>query len=715
MTVRRIAVYGKGGIGKSTISSNLTASLSEKGKRVMQIGCDPKHDSTRLLTSEKEQRTVLEYLRNTKEDERKLEDIAEFGYKGCICVEAGGPEPGIGCAGRGIISAFELLDDLGMNDVELDIVLYDVLGDVVCGGFAVPLRNNYADIVYVVTSGEFMSIYAANNILRGTANYNPDRIGGIIFNSRGDDEEIERVKRFSDAVGIPIIAEFARSKMFLEAEQLGKTVVEAFPDSDIAKKFSSLAEKVVEGKRYTAKFLSEAELENVVLERSVMKKAATKKDVFVKKQAPAKRYMSRNVHRNETLHGCAFTGASVVSLSIKGMATVMHSPRSCAHYSIQIPANSVRRTYHDGKEPVAMFVSPNVRCSDMNDRDMIFGSIASLERNMRDAIEEGNDVIALITSCPSGVIGEDIDGMIDRIKKDRPSVTIIPLIEDGNINGDFMQGVIDASLGLMRSLSKKGRKERSVNVVGVKTLATNTTTNLAFVNSVLKRMDVKVNCNCVGDASVDEIRNIPNVELSVLITPDRFALMVRDFMKDEFGSAFAKNYIRPGMVETELWIREIGKHFREEEKAEDIIREFRNEFEERLNSLKEDLKGRTAYIVGTHMDVCWIMETAIGAGVDVMRCVVVDILDHSKDYDLDVRYPVESVPIEKINEIADDVRDRRPDLLISSYPMDVNEGTETCFIPLVPDVGPMAGPIFAGTWKRMLKAPRTEGWRKDVI
>ncbi|MDR0198274.1 MAG: AAA family ATPase, partial [Methanomassiliicoccaceae archaeon] len=146
--MRRIAVYGKGGIGKSTISANLTAALTANGKKVMQIGCDPKHDSTRLLTSGKDQRTVLEYLRSTKEGERRLEDVTERGYGGCICVEAGGPEPGVGCAGRGIISAFDLLDALGIKDMEIDIVTYDVLGDVVCGGFAVPLRNDHADTVY---------------------------------------------------------------------------------------------------------------------------------------------------------------------------------------------------------------------------------------------------------------------------------------------------------------------------------------------------------------------------------------------------------------------------------------------------------------------------------------------------------------------------------------------------------------------------------------
>ena len=224
---RRIAVYGKGGIGKSTVSSNLTAALSDMGVKVMQIGCDPKHDSTRALMGGREQTTVLDYLKQVSPDKRSLDGIVSEGYKECLCVEAGGPEPGIGCAGRGIITAFDLLSDLGASEIETDLILYDVLGDVVCGGFAVPMRNGYADTVYIVTSGEYMSIYAANNILRGTSNYDPDRIGGLIFNSRGDPEEKERVRLFSEAVGIPIVATIERSQIFMDAEKAGATVVEA--------------------------------------------------------------------------------------------------------------------------------------------------------------------------------------------------------------------------------------------------------------------------------------------------------------------------------------------------------------------------------------------------------------------------------------------------------------------------------------------------------
>ena len=163
----KIAVYGKGGIGKSTISANVSAAFAKNGHSVLQIGCDPKHDSTRLLLGGKIPVTALDYIRDILPADRNPEDIIYKGYGNVACVEAGGPKPGVGCAGRGIISTFELLEELGIKSSLFDITLYDVLGDVVCGGFSVPIRREYADAIYIVTSGEFMAIYAANNILRG--------------------------------------------------------------------------------------------------------------------------------------------------------------------------------------------------------------------------------------------------------------------------------------------------------------------------------------------------------------------------------------------------------------------------------------------------------------------------------------------------------------------------------------------------------------------
>ena len=737
--MRRIAIYGKGGIGKSTISSNLAAALSDKGVKVMQIGCDPKHDSTRLLMAGNEQRTVLEYLRNTEEGKRRLNDIAGRGYKGCICVEAGGPEPGVGCAGRGIISAFDLLKDLGVDDIELDIVLYDVLGDVVCGGFAVPLRNDYADLVYIVTSGEFMSIYAANNILRGTANYNPDRIGGIIFNSRGDEEENERVKRFSDAVGIPVIAEFSRSKVFMEAEQTGMTVVEAFPDSEIAKKFSRLSDEILTAKRYRARSLSETELESIVLGRSIAKNTSKDQKTVGRKEEVVKKCIPRSKPQKDVVHGCAFAGTLCITLSIDGLATVLHAPRDCAHYAVQMVTNAMRRSFTNGDIPIRPFARPNVKCTDMDDSDMIFGSLSSLESDVNDMIEAGNKVIAVVTSCPSGIIGEDVEGMVARISAVHPDVTIIPMIEDGNIRGDYMQGATDACIALMRSLSKKGtEKERSVNLVGMKTFGINTLENVRFISEILERMGIKMNCTCVADTDVDSIRNIPKAELCVLMTPDTIAVQTMRFMSDEFGLKAAENIARPGMRETELLVRELGDHFGEKERAEEIITEIRKEFNERLKPLRKDLGGKKLYIVGMKRDIGWLMEAALGSGMDVVGCVAMDALDSSEVSDIERIYGIKVVPggkQERLKSMKDrterildpyipvdpetdalikgDVKRTAPDLLLTTYPID--DGVRTCFLPVNPDTTPFAGTDFAASWMRIMKIPKTEGWKKDVV
>jgi len=713
--MRKVAVYGKGGIGKSTISSNVTAALSDSGIKVMQIGCDPKHDSTRMLSGGVSQETVLDYLKDVPQPKRKLTDIVEEGYKGCLCVEAGGPEPGIGCAGRGIISAFELLDDLGVNSIPLDMVLYDVLGDVVCGGFAVPLRNNYADTVYVVTSGEYMSIYAANNILRGTANYDPNRIGGLIFNSRGDDEERERVVRFSEAVGIPIVAEFARSKEFMEAERLGQTVVEAYPDSEITGIFRGLADTIVEGKRYTAKFLSESELEDAILGRSVTKKNTCRnvRDMQVREK---KSYTSRNVHNGEILHGCSFSGAASVTLSIDGLFTVLHSPRSCAQFTFQLVTNSIRRSSVRGNMALSSFADPMIHCTDMNESVMIFGGIEKLESDLKKIIKEGHKDIALITSCPSGIIGDDVESVIRRIKLEYPDVSIIPMVEDGNVRGDFMQGVIDASLLLMRSVaSKKVEKKDSVNVVGVKTLATNCADNSAFVESILNQMGIEANCNCVGNTSIESIKNVAESKLSILITPDRFALMLRDFLVDEYDLEFAGSVVRPGLNETRIWVREIGKYFGKEKEAEKVIASIDAEYLRIATSLSKDLKGRSAYVVGTQKDIGWILEAMRECGMNVQRAVIIDLSDHSKDLDLDLGYDVEIIKKDDFCKIIDDITQKRPELLVTTYPVDLDIRTEQCFIPIAPDVGPYVGLQLAETWVKRLKAPVEEGWRKDVV
>jgi len=236
---KRIAIYGKGGIGKSTIVSNIAAAYCEDHK-VLVIGCDPKADTTRTLVG-KRIPTILDTVKEKKDV--SIEDIIYQGFGEVLCVESGGPEPGVGCAGRGVITAMKLLEKLGTFSENADIIIYDVLGDVVCGGFAVPLREDFADEVYIVTSGEYMALYAANNISKGIKKLKGN-LGGIICNCRGIENEIQIVVEFTERIGSKIIGVIPRSGMVQKSEIDAKTVVEKFGESKQADLYRKLARAV---------------------------------------------------------------------------------------------------------------------------------------------------------------------------------------------------------------------------------------------------------------------------------------------------------------------------------------------------------------------------------------------------------------------------------------------------------------------------------------
>ena len=259
----KIAVYGKGGIGKSTTISNLSVALANKGLKVMQIGCDPKADSTTNLHDGSEINTVLDLVRDRKDD-FKLDEMVVEGYKGILCVEAGGPTPGMGCAGRGIIAALEKLEQKGAYETyKPDIVFYDVLGDVVCGGFSMPMRAGYADKIFIITSGEYMAIHAAINIATAIDNFK-DRgyasLGGVILNKRNVKNEEEKVNEFIENIDSKLVGTLDRDEIVVVAEEDKKTVLEAFPESLMAKEYEVLADNLLKACGYK---VSEGNLEKL--------------------------------------------------------------------------------------------------------------------------------------------------------------------------------------------------------------------------------------------------------------------------------------------------------------------------------------------------------------------------------------------------------------------------------------------------------------------
>jgi len=275
MALRQCAIYGKGGIGKSTTTQNLVAAMAEAGKKVMIVGCDPKADSTRLILHSKAQNTIMEMAAEagTVED-LELEDVLKTGYSEIKCVESGGPEPGVGCAGRGVITAINFLEEEGAYDEELDFVFYDVLGDVVCGGFAMPIRENKAQEIYIVVSGEMMAMYAANNISKGIvkyANSGSVRLAGLICNSRETDREDELIEALAGRLGTTMIHFIPRDNAVQRAEIRRMTVVEYDPKAKQADEYRALANKVINNTNLNIPTpITMDELEELLMEFGIM-------------------------------------------------------------------------------------------------------------------------------------------------------------------------------------------------------------------------------------------------------------------------------------------------------------------------------------------------------------------------------------------------------------------------------------------------------------
>lgn len=273
--MRQIAIYGKGGIGKSTTTQNLVAALARSGKQVMIIGCDPKADSTRLILNAKAQSTVMDLARKAGSvEDLELEDVLMEGFLGIKCAESGGPEPGVGCAGRGVITAINFLEENGAYTPDLEYVFYDVLGDVVCGGFAMPIRENKAQEIYIVTSGEMMAMYAANNIAKGILKYAKNgsvRLGGLICNSRMVEKEYELIDALAKRLGTQLIHYIPRDNVVQRAELKKQTVIQYYEDAPQANEYKELARKIAENKQFVIPTPIEMdELEDLLIEFGFM-------------------------------------------------------------------------------------------------------------------------------------------------------------------------------------------------------------------------------------------------------------------------------------------------------------------------------------------------------------------------------------------------------------------------------------------------------------
>ena len=750
INMKQIAVYGKGGIGKSTLSANISAALSLNNKRILQIGCDPKHDSTKLLMRGLSIPTVLDYIKTKSPLEYRKSDILFEGFGKIGCIEAGGPKPGVGCAGRGIITAFELLETLHIKD-NYDMIVYDVLGDVVCGGFAVPIRREYSDSIFIVTSGEYMSLYAANNILRGIQNYdeNRPRLLGILYNSRNVKNEDDRVYKFAEAVKLPVFARIPRDDIFARAEKANVTVLELTQNekNPVADIFKGIAKRICEGtEHFAANPLTDDELEALILsnEGAITKASHSatsspkqeEEDTFscsCETAEPCEActgissgqeestsdydapYLSKNVIRDEPLHGCAFNGAMTMSSNLKDAVILAHSPKSCTYLSIQTISSAGRRTLFERGNILPSSLIPNVLSTDMSETDMVFGGSENLLSKVKSILNSQSPppAIVIVSSCPSGIIGDDID---DALSLSTERTKIVTVKAEGNLTGDYLQGMLMAYTSLAKQIIDRNveKRERTVNIVFEKVVARNTEMNFQRLKAFLARMNISVNCRFLCNTSYASLRDFCSAELNLLAYRDYTGKILEDFFIKEYGASFFEKQFPIGFKETSDWLLALGKLFDASDEAKSIISENEIIYQNRIKSVRPKLEGKKLMIITYNHELDWILNAALDCG---MKIVKICVLNFSQDEGFRSSLPeidgIEVVENYDKDERSSDIKRLKPDIILSNYEPVSEQSYITDTIPMCPDNGFFTGLEMIERWSRLFSKSKEGEWLND--
>ena len=716
-----IAVYGKGGIGKSTVSANISAALAEAGTDVLQIGCDPKHDSTRQLMHGSVIPTVLEVLRDKGKDSAELSDILRTGFRGIGCIEAGGPKPGVGCAGRGIISAFEFLDKHHLRE-KYSRVIYDVLGDVVCGGFAVPVRREYADAVFLVTSGEYMALYAANNILRGIRNFDGDsyrRVAGIIFNERRLEDEDGRVRRFAEAVGLPILVKVPRSEAFATAEEQNVTLMELEGAEREKSVFRTLAELIRKGPElYAAHPLGDEELEATVLGRQILRTenetvvAAAPKEETPICELPTEAAGEGSALRRPPLYGCAFNGAAQAAVRLTDAIVIAHGPKACAFYTLQTISSPGRKNLFNRGVLLPSALSPNFVSTDIGHGEAVFGGMELLRSAVEEAVARKPGAVIVISTCVSGIIGDDLKAVEALGTEEIPVIT---LAADGDIYGDYTEGISLALETLVHRLmdTDAPKRECSVNLIGETAIAANGEGNFRVIERLLGELGVEINCRFLGGATTEELRNLAAAPLNILCGDTADAHALKDFLVGEYGFVFLEKPLPVGFDATVEWLRALGAFFGKEAEAEALIEKERGEYEKEIARAARRLKGKKLIFSTINSNIDWLLSAVTDAG---MELPYVGVVNYFHTPLLVTNYPEKYPMIRETYDItmsADTVRQYKPDILLSAYASRQEDGVLCDTLPMIPDVGTLSAVHLMDRWIRLLDTTRKGAWEND--
>lgn len=542
--VYRIAVYGKGGIGKSTVSANLSYLLSMDGNSVLHVGCDPKHDSTRLLMHG---RSIRTFFSDTSADP------VRSGANGVSCVECGGAEPGRGCAGKGLELLFRRI-----ADVDADYRVADVLGDVVCGGFSVPVRTGNADAVLIVTSGEFMSLYAANNILRGLGNIHPGRcVAGLVFNRRGDRGEEAAVRRFADAVGLPIVCDIPRSALFADAEAAGEVLSGLHPGSDEAGALRGLARLMESYPHLEApRPLSEEGMADIAAGRLVT-------HLDGPRRSRGCTFDGFDAERNLTYTGefvmpaCTSHGAVDGAMKVSDAAVILHGPRNCAYLMEYVFR---RRTLYGTSERSGPVPEPGLYSTGLDAASAFRDTGAEVEAAVRRAMADGYRTGFLISTCSTEVMGVDIPAVAGAVGA-RTGMDLIPVSPDET----FLSGKFGGTQGLMEALVSRMRprepEKGTVNLIGRWLYGIGRDESIAALDDILGRMGLRVRFCFLDFCTMARIEDFCSAEYDIQLGKGRLAERLSSMISERTGRRRAVRLETPsGLCESLEWVRGLAAY-----------------------------------------------------------------------------------------------------------------------------------------------------------
>ena len=710
----QLAIYGKGGIGKSTIAANISVALAKKGKKVMQVGCDPKHDSTRLLLDGKTQPTVLEYIRNTPLMKRNINDVIATGTEGVLCTEAGGPEPGIGCAGRGILTTFDTLKKLGADKLDVDVKIYDVLGDVVCGGFAVPLRGEYADGIILVTSGEFMALYAANNIMKGLGNFDTGspRLIGIMLNSRGIDGEEETVRKFASATGTEVIAVIPRDNVFADAESKGHTVRELFPDSEISREIDNLAHcliDVAEGKRQCTypHPLDDDQMSDLAAGRNIRPGGTSEQQ---RNACDACTGCGRtSIKGSRVMMSCAAYGAFSVYTQMADFAVILHGPESCKYFMDTSRNKALHELYDQGIFEHAP--THHVRCTMMDDSVSIFGGIKYLERTLNETIDEGFHRIAVITTCMPGIIGDDCAGLIERIRKENPGIDVHYIPTDGDITGDYNDGFMMASSNLVQMIDTDVQPEKGlVNLIGTGYLCVHSVKQKAELDSILDPFGLKVNCRFLDETVSENIIDFCRGSVDMLVDDTPGNRRFYGAINRRTGRELFPKSLPTGLYDYEEWLDQVGEILGMREQADSEIRRVQDQYDRFVSEHRGRFEGKKVLIVlKMPIEVDWLIDLLRDLGANLLK--VGSQVSSSMGRGRATRHPDVVVQDYSGDKLKEDLMNERPDILIT----DTSTMAVETHLAKISKIGLGLTPSlnYIEYLENILRLPNIEGWRKE--